>query len=57
MNRINFDNEKEWEFLVNVKWPHEGFAVGFDYFPIDKTSEFKSFFLYCGFITFIFNWN
>ena len=57
MNKLNWDDDKEYEILINLKWPHEGFMVGYDIFQPTEDDDFKSVFVYLGFITLIFNWN
>jgi len=57
MNKLNWEDDKEYEFLINLKWPHEGFMVGYDIFQPTKDDDFKSVSVYLGFITLIFNWN
>ena len=57
MNKLNFDDDKEWELLLNFKWPHEGFTIGYDYFHPVEDDPFHSIFVHLGFLTIVFNWN
>jgi len=44
-----------WEFLVNLRWPHEGFSIGYDLIQSSEEEPYNSAIIYLGFITFIFN--
>ena len=48
--------EGGWELLVNITWPHNKFALGWEYVPADEEMPFESVLIHIGFITFIFNW-
>ena len=52
--------EDRWsEILINLKWPHEGFTLGFDYIKPNDLQEdllYYSVLLYLGPLTLIFNW-
>jgi len=50
------DNEKGWELLFNIKWPHEGFSIGYDIVPYTEEEPYASVFIYLGLVTIIFNW-
>ena len=59
MNRLDFNEDgTEWEFLINLTWPHEGIKVGFDIFPADKEDgiDYNEVRIYCFLINFIFIW-
>ena len=45
----------EWELLINLKLPHEGFMVGYEFVNPTKKDNYYTFYLHLGFITFIFN--
>jgi hypothetical protein len=45
----------DWEFLVNLKWPHQGFTVGYDLIDPTEEEPYSTVMLYLGFITIIFN--
>ncbi len=47
--------EKSWELLINITWPHNKFAFGWEYVPSDDEFQFESVLLHVGFVTFILN--
>lgn len=48
--------EQGYEFLINIKWPHEGFTVGYDIITHTEEEPYNSVLIYLGFITLIYNW-
>ena len=54
---MEMEEDKYWELLINFRWPHEGFSLGYDIFQADEENDFVTFNLYLGFITFIIHWN
>jgi hypothetical protein len=57
MNKLNFDDDKFWEVSINLKWPHQGFTIGYDLIPADEEIDFHSAFLFLGFLTIIIDFN
>jgi len=49
--------ERNYELLVNFRFPHEGFSLGYDIIPPNESEDYNSFFLYLGPITLILNWD
>tara|TARA_R110000796_G_scaffold230857_1_gene348619 strand:- start:247 stop:399 length:153 start_codon:yes stop_codon:yes gene_type:complete len=47
--------ERGWEFLVNITWPHNKFALGWEYFPVDDDMSYESIIFHLGFVTLIIN--
>ena len=45
----------DWEILINFKWPHQGFSIGYDLVPADEYEDYNSVLLYLGCFTIIFN--
>ena len=57
MSRLDFNEDgTDWEFLINVTWPHEGIKVGFDIFPSDEEVDYNEVRVYLFLINFIFVW-
>lgn len=60
---LEFRKENNWyEILINLKWPHEGFTLGYDIIQPDQQvfevedSEYVTICLYLGPITLILNY-
>ena len=49
--------EKSWELLINIRWPHEGFSIGYDIIPYNEEEPYYSVLLYLGLVTLIINWD
>ena len=49
------EEENGWEFLVNFRWPHEGFSIGYDLIPRTEEDPYNSVIIYLGCITLIFD--
>ena len=49
--------EKSYELLINLRWPHEGFSIGYDLIQPTEEDPYSSVILYLGFITIIYNWD
>ena len=49
--------EKSYEFLVNLKWPHEGFSLGYEIVPYTEEEPYYTVMIYLGLVTLIFNWD
>lgn len=47
---------EDWELLLNIDWPHNKLAIGYEYVPANKEEPYQSVFLHLGFITIIFHW-
>jgi len=45
----------DWEILINLKWPHQGFTVGYDLVPADEEEQYNTIMLFLGFLTIIIN--
>jgi len=49
--------EKSYEFLINLKWPHEGFTVGYEIVNPSEEEPYYTVMIFLGLITLIFNWD
>ena len=49
------EEEYDSEFLINFRWPHEGFSVGYDLISGTEEEPYNSVIIYLGFLTFIYN--
>lgn len=49
--------ESGYEILVNLKWPHQGFCLGWDIIPPNEEEPYNTVMLFLGPITFIINWD
>lgn len=45
----------DWELLFNLKWPHQGFVVGYDLIPANEEESYNTVMIYLGLLTIIFN--
>ncbi len=57
MNKLNFEDDKFWEIQINLKWPHQGFAFGYDLIPADEEIDYNSVLIYLGFLTIMVDFN
>ena len=49
------DEGRNYEILINLKWPHEGFSLGYEIVPPNEDEPFTTILLYLGFLTLIVN--
>jgi hypothetical protein len=42
----------DWELSIELHWPHDRFALGWDYIAPDEIYDYSTFRLYLLFITF-----
>lgn len=57
MNKLSFDpNDKGWELLFNLKWPHEGFTIGWEIIQANEEEPFVTVMIFLGFLTIIYSW-
>jgi hypothetical protein len=42
----------DWTLSIELHWPHDRFALGWDYIAPDETYDYSTFRLYLLFITF-----
>jgi hypothetical protein len=45
-------NMEDWELTIEFHWPHDRFALGWDYIPPDRTFNYTTIKFYLLFITF-----
>jgi hypothetical protein len=43
---------EDWELSIELHWPHDRFALGWDYIAPDRTYNYSTVRLYLFFITF-----
>lgn len=48
---------KYWEVLLNLTWPHERVAIGWDILPPDEENEFYTAKIYLTILTVYIYWN
>lgn len=56
MQKLNFEDNNEWEILLNFRWPHEGFSIGYDFINPDDINNYFTANIYLGFVTVIIHW-
>mgnify|MGYP005992920473 CR=1 FL=1 len=44
-----------WQFLVNFRWPHQGFSIGYDLINATEEEPYNSVMIYLGCLTVIFD--
>tara|TARA_R110002153_G_scaffold3359_1_gene16365 strand:- start:335 stop:508 length:174 start_codon:yes stop_codon:yes gene_type:complete len=57
MNKLNFDDERFWEVSINLKWPHQGFNIGYDLIQADEEVDYNTVLIYLGFLTIMVDFN
>ena len=57
MNKLNFDDDSFWEISINLRWPHQGFSIGYDLVPSDEEVDYNSILIYLGFLTIMIDFN
>jgi hypothetical protein len=53
---LNYNDNSWWECYANVRWPHEGLMVGYDYIGPTKQENYHSFIIRLLFITITIDW-
>ena len=46
----------DWELLLNFKWPHEGFSVGYEIIRPTDSDNYTTIYIHLGFMSVIVNY-
>ena len=49
--------EGGYEFLVNFRWPHQGFALGYELISATEEEPYNTVLLFLGCVTIIYNFD
>lgn len=57
MNKLSFDpDDKGWELLFNLKWPHQGFSIGYELIQPTDEDPYATVMIFLGLLTIIYSW-
>jgi len=51
------EDDKSWELLFNLRWPHQGFALGYELINGTEEEPYNTVLLFLGPLTIIFNFD